>query len=515
MFRIPMTVIVCLLATAASTAAQERLTLTDATARALARNHAIKIEREEVAVSDARILSARGEYDRQLRFDVGVRHGRDPITSIFSGAPAGSLAPSYNSFESGVSLSQLFKTGAVATVSTSIARDGTNNSLILFDPAYTTSLGVDLRQPLLRNRAIDPARAALRVTALDRDRSSAALARQVLQTVSEVEAAYWQLVAARRDVEVHRSTVALAERQREETQVRVKSGTVSPSDIAQPTAEVERRRGELLEAQESVVRAERTLKQLILDEVVDPMWNVEIVPFDMPDSPAVKADLGQALTDASEHRPELLELAATISQHDVDVALASDAMKPNLDFVAGYTIRGLSGSPNRLAMPIPGVPTAFPSSLEGGVGTSYGSLGSHDFHDAFAGVKFDVALGKRAARGQLGVAEANRRRAQTERAQLRDRIAVEVRNAVTALDTAAGRIQAARAGLVAAETQLKAEQDRFEAGLTTNFFVLTRQNDLATAQLTEIAALTSYRQALTELRRATGTLLRERGIDFK
>ena len=79
-----------------------------------------------------------------------------------------------------------------------------------FAPACITSLGVDLRQPLLRNRAIDPARASLRVTALDRDRSGAALARQMLQTVADVETAYWSLVAARRDLNVRRGSLALA-----------------------------------------------------------------------------------------------------------------------------------------------------------------------------------------------------------------------------------------------------------------------------------------------------------------
>jgi outer membrane protein TolC len=515
MFRISVTAVVCLLATAAGSQAQERMALSDATARALARNHAIRVEREEVAASEGRIVGAQGEYDSRLRFDVGFRNARNPITSVFSGAPEGSLAPSYNAFESGVSLSKLFKSGAVATASTSIAHDGTNDSLILFDPAYTTSLGVDLRQPLLRNRAIDPARAALRVTALDRDRSSAALATQVLQTVSQVEAAYWQLVAARRDVDVHRGTVALAERQREETQIRVKGGAASPSDVAQPTAEVERRRGDLLIAQESVARAERALKELIAEDASDPLWSIEIIPADVPDGPATKVDLVAALNDAEEHRPELTGNAAEISQREVDVELAHDALKPNVDLILGYTVRGLSGSQNPLAIQVPGVPSTFPPSLDGGLGSSWGSLGSHDFHDAYAGVQVDIPLGKRSARGQVGVAEANRRRAHTERGQLRNRIGMEVRNAVTALETATGRIQAARAGLVAAETQLKAEQDRFEVGLTSNFFVLTRQNDLATAQLTEIAALTSYRQALTELRRATGTLLRERSIEFK
>ena len=52
----------------------------------------------------------------------------------------------------------------------------------------------------------------------------------------------------------------------------------------------------------------------------------------------------------------------------------------------------------------------------------------------------------------------------------------------------------------------------FTVDTTTSFFVLTRQNDLTNARVTETSALTDYRKAATELARATGVLLEERGI---
>jgi outer membrane protein TolC len=61
--------------------------------------------------------------------------------------------------------------------------------------------------------------------------------------------------------------------------------------------------------------------------------------------------------------------------------------------------------------------------------------------------------------------------------------------------------------------QLGAELDRYGVGLSTNFLVLTRQNDLAGARLDEIRARTDYRAARAELARATGRLLGERGIE--
>jgi outer membrane protein TolC len=150
--------------------------------------------------------------------------------------------------------------------------------------------------------------------------------------------------------------------------------------------------------------------------------------------------------------------------------------------------------------------------LNGGLGNSWSNLFDQKFPDLVVGVSFDVPLGRREAHAAIAAAEADRRRIATTMAGTQERIAAEVLNAATALETAAGRIQAALAGRTAAQTQLRAEQDRFSAGLSTNFFVLTRQNDLALAYLAEIAALTDYRKAQTEFARAKGSLLEDRSI---
>jgi len=508
-------ILVCLFGAAGIAGAQERQSLNDATARALEKNHAIRIEREAVAAADALIGSAQGAYDG--RFRVGLDAGRhtDPSATVFSGAPIGHVAPTTTDFNWSASISQLFKSGAVLTVSSDVSRESTNNIYYLFRPAYFTSLGVDLQQPLLRNRAIDPARTALRVSALDRDRSSAVLARQALQTVSEVEHAYWNLVAARRDRDTRRGTLALADEQRRDTEVRIEARTVAASDLAQPIAELERRRGDLFAADEAVARAENALKQLMLDDTADPLWSVELTPSDDPMVTPTTIDLAAALKDAARLRPEFAEFAARSSQHDAEIELARDAVKPQLDLVAGYTMRGLGGGQNEGVSSFGGSSATVPASLSGSLGTSWDAMASQKFPDARVGVVFQMAVGRHEARGKLGAVQAERRQTLLAKAQIEQQVGIEVRNAATALETAGGRMQAARAGLAAAETQLRAEQDRFAVGATTNFFVLTRQNDLALAQLAETAALTDYRKALTELSRATGTLLRDRGIEMK
>jgi hypothetical protein len=72
---------------------------------------------------------------------------REPVTSLFSGAPDGEVAPTQNSFGSTLSISQLFTSGATASVWTSASREGTNGAFTLFQPAYFASLGVACGSP--------------------------------------------------------------------------------------------------------------------------------------------------------------------------------------------------------------------------------------------------------------------------------------------------------------------------------------------------------------------------------
>ena len=511
--------IVLVLAMGLAEAAPEeglRLSLADATARALQMNHDIAIERDTFRIATASLLKADGSYDPTFHLDARYRNHTDPANSLLSGAPYGELSPSSQGVSGAASLGALLPTGGTVSVSATGSRDLTNNFLVLLSPAYSTSLGIDVRQPLLQNLRIDPARRAIRIAALDQERGTASLRRTVADTVSNVERAYWNLVAARRDVLVREASVRLAAEQRDDTKSRIDVGTLPESDIAQPLAELERRKGDLYASQESMLRAELLLKLLILNDEADPLWNQTLVPSEAPETPVVRVDLAGALKVAEEKRPEIADARARVAQRGVDVDYTQNRLKPQLDLVAGYALRGLAGglNANAPALGFSGQPVVVPDPIDGGLGRSLGTLGEGRFPDASIGLSLSVPVFNRAAKGDVAIAKAQKSQAEILLAQQKQRVAVEVRNAVLTLDTAAQRIGAAKAGRAAAETQLAAEKERYGVGLSTNFFVLTRQNDLAAAVLTEIAALTDYRKALTDYARSAGTLLDDRRIEI-
>jgi HAE1 family hydrophobic/amphiphilic exporter-1 len=58
-----------------------------------------------------------------------------------------------------------------------------------------------------------------------------------------------------------------------------------------------------------------------------------------------------------------------------------------------------------------------------------------------------------------------------------------------------------------AELQYASERRKFDAGQSTNFYVLDRQNALSSARGRELKALTDYNKAVSELQHALSTTL--------
>jgi outer membrane protein TolC len=498
----------------AQSSAPLSLSLQEATRRALERNTSLAVERENLAQAGLSILGAHGAYDPFLSAELGWRRHTDPINSAFSGAPAGKLAPELESGSTSASVSQLLPTGGSVSLLAAGERDTTNGAFTILSPAYTTSLGVSVRQPILRDLRIDPAREAIRVASATRDASRARLARIVAETVAQVDASYWGLVAARRNVTAIESSVALADKQLSETKIRVDAGALAKTDVAEPTAERERRRGDLALARQRVEEAANTLKLLVLGDPGDPAWAAEIVPTDEPEPAAQSVPLAGALDTALSRRAEIAEARAQQDRVAIQVDARKSDLLPRLDLVAGYARRGLAGRENPNAVGFAG-PVVVPDALVGGWGRSFGTIRDNEFPDASVGVAFSIPLGNRSARANLAIAKSALSQAAVGVSAVEQQVSADVRNAVFALESARLRIEAARASRAAAETQLFSEQERFQAGLSTNFLVLTRQNDRTNALVTETAALTDYRKAETELSRATGVLLERRHIEIE
>jgi outer membrane protein len=82
------------------------------------------------------------------------------------------------------------------------------------------------------------------------------------------------------------------------------------------------------------------------------------------------------------------------------------------------------------------------------------------------------------------------------------------------VDAARESYQAAVAGRKAAYAQYVGEEEKFKAGLSSTYLVLQQETAYATAQGTEVRAITNYSEALANLQRFTGTTLVSNNVEI-
>jgi outer membrane protein len=91
-------------------------------------------------------------------------------------------------------------------------------------------------------------------------------------------------------------------------------------------------------------------------------------------------------------------------------------------------------------------------------------------------------------------------------ADLKSRIALEVKTAVAQLNAARDEVQVANLGVKLAKDEVEQARERFQAGVANNIEVTTAQDSLSRANDNQIAALYSYNQARADLAHATGQI---------
>ena len=497
----------------------------DAIIMGVQRNLDIEVSRFDVKRAEYDLFAAEGAYDPLVGGDVAFRSITEPVTSVFGGGGQ-SGSRTFKDFTANINYDQLFKHGGRISGDFGSVRQTTSATFATIYPTYQPSLGVTFTQPVMRNLEFDATRRQIELAKRQLDLTDAQLRQRVIDTISAVQNAYWDLVYSIRNEQIRRESVELARIQLENNLRQVEAGTLAPIELRSTESDLEARRESVITALQSITTAENRLKNLLISDPADPMWSARIVPVDPAQLVPVGTDLDSAITAAIVNRPELEQIKFRTQLKEVDRRFFKDQLKPQIDLFATYRLTGTAGTP--VGSTTPGVvgisqldsrivvtdiinqPTTgavVPERFVGGYFRSLATLLSNDFRTYQIGVQFSFPVGNNVAEANYGRTLAELRQLDAEQRRLVQSIQVEVRNALQAVEAARQRFEAARASRVAAEAQLQGEEERFRAGLSTNFFVLDRQNQLSEARGREAQALTDYNKAIADLQRVTGTTM--------
>ena len=480
------------------------LTLADAVQRALERNRQIAVQRITPLVRDMQVATANAAFLPLASSGFGINQATNPSRSLLDGGGlrGASIVTDQGSYDVGVT-QRVGWGGGRYDVTWNSNRLQSTNTFTNFNPSLAATLGFTYTQPLLRGFRTDNERTQLVVSRIDRDISDIDLEETIVNTLADVRLAYWELVHARAAVGVRRQSLELAEQLVRDNRARVEIGMVGEIEIVQARAEAALRRQSLAEA----VRVRRTnelaLKQLIVGGRSDELWNAEIHPTDEPRTDAIPIDLEAAIRAALDRRTDISRMRRRIDVDDATVRNLRNSTLPALDLIGSYQLTGQGG------------PRLIPSGssfeailggggdvVPGGYGDAIGDVIGADYPFWSVQVRMTYPLGRSADEAAYERARLELRQNQAQIEWIELQIAGEVTNAALQMEAIQESIQAATAARELAMEQLRAEEIRFEVGLSTNYLVVQMQRELAAAQELELRAILDYQRAIIEFDRA-------------
>ena len=448
----------------------------------------------------------RGVYDPLITSDNYYERASTPTASAIGGAVNGAVTQTRMFNSAGVSGFTPAAGGSYSLLFNS-SRTTTSNTNSFLNPQFPSSLTFNYTQPLLRDRRFDGNRRSIEIAKRNRSISDAQLRIKAMDVISGVESAYWDLTFALRNLQVQTDTLKQAKEQLESNKRLVEKGVLAPIEIVAANAQISTFEQTVFLAQESVTRAENTLKTLLLPDRSSPEWARPLTPVTPVSLRSPVMSLDAAVQTAMKNRPEVEQWATTEEINKIDERYYRDQKKPQIDLYGIYTTSGLSGTETPAAFnPTTGL-SRVPTNLVGGYFNSLGNLLQQDYPTFRVGVSISLPWGNRTAKANLGQTLVEAERIRNLRTQAEQRIEAEVRNSLQALRSAEARLASATAARAASEELYASEQRQFRSGTTTFYLVLQRQTDLLGARGRELQAQTDLNKAISEFQRAIGNTL--------
>jgi HAE1 family hydrophobic/amphiphilic exporter-1 len=256
------------------------LSLGEAIRKALENNNDIEIAKNDVKLQETQLRALLGNFDPV--FTISPQFTR---TSTTGSRPT-------NDFRANVGMTKFLKYGGgnyrvffnnVRTENTFSQAQISSGATSGTGTLYSSSLGITITQPLWRNFRIDNTRRQIKIQRKRLAQSDADFRRQVIEIISQVQKAYWDLVFALRDQQNKMANLSLSKENLRQIEAKINAGTVAPIAKAEVETELANREAEVLVAAQQVSIAENNLKALIFKDANSVEWSKSLIPTDQPD----------------------------------------------------------------------------------------------------------------------------------------------------------------------------------------------------------------------------------------
>jgi outer membrane protein TolC len=222
----------------------------------------------------------------------------------------------------------------------------TGNPSTTGQPGNYSVLGIQLS--LWKNFLLDPNRAALKNAKFDAKIANAEKTLTVLDIGKLGQLAYWEWVTARKVNNVFEELLKNGETRNEFLVTRTKKGDIAQIIVTENEQYVASRKGALQAAKERLLRSEYALSLFNRNENGEPIIPSAEDNFeDYPTNLAVfmeNLDADSNIDNLMDKRPDLKNLSLAVEKSEVDLELARQDLKPQIDVTTEYYQRTAENS---------------------------------------------------------------------------------------------------------------------------------------------------------------------------
>lgn len=475
-----------------------RLSLQECILIALEQNSDILIAEYEPMRAAADVYAARGEFDPILAASVNYTKSKSALSQQEVAFGGISAIEAFRT-QSDMTLSGRLQHGTQYQLRFGLNKEATTFGRLIAE--WDSTLTLTLTQPLLRGLGKRVNTVRIRAARNAQAMTEAQLQLQVMNVLSEVTKAYWDLVGAIENLKVREESLENAERLLRINETRRDIGTAADIEVLTAKAGVATRQSEVINARSFVGDAEDRLKQLLDLRDGEYFSKARVVPIDRPElefGKLINTTNFDAVRDASveralDLRPELHMAELEIRNAELEQDRARNDMLPQVDVIGSVTQGGRD---------------------RGRSGAIYGIREGENRIETI-GVQGSVSLGNRAARGQHERARLSRRQSELRLEQTRQNIMTNVHLAARNALKNSVLVETSQQSVNFSRAEVTAEEKRLRLGVTTSYVVLQKQEDLTAAQVQELQSRINYEKALIDLYLADGSLLEILGVAYE
>jgi outer membrane protein len=502
-------------------AAMQPTTLSDCIALALKNNTDLQVQRLNPVAAAAGVRSALSIFDPALFADINRNRTTSPATTFLTGGSGTTNTTSASTlftqtFSVNAGLRKTLLSGGLLALrfnnSRYVANASIANTLV---PQYTTSLGLSLNQPLLRNFGWKYSLLLVEIAQNTEQAAYDLYAASIAALVAQVERTYWVLVLATENVRVQEQGLELAKELLRQNEGRFNVGALPQTAVLEAKVNVANREAFLIQARNSQDVARDALRAIINAPDATGSALLMVDPQDKPVVEPYAIDLERSLHSALEQRPELQAARLDVHGKGLQRKVAENQLLPQANLVAGIGLNGLSGGrpvvPLQLS-PSQSVPVQAPGTLDGSYGSAVDMLVDGRYYNYAVGATIEIPIDNAAAKANYAQANIALSQSKLSMQKIQEQVTLEITTSVSNLQSDLRSIEATRIARTLAEENVRDQKARYDVGLATTKDLLDYADRLTRAQFAEIEALTRYNSDLAEMRRVDGTLLGARNI---